>query len=64
MSPRHFADRYRRQSHGQPVSQREEELELKIEHAIQFAFSPITRTYKHIARSRRFFRRGRQSDTK
>jgi hypothetical protein len=64
MSPRHFAKNYLRQSHGQPVSQHEQEIEQKVEHAIQFAFSPITRTYKHVAKSRRFFRRGRQSDTK
>jgi len=64
MSPRHFAKNYLRQSHGQPVSQHEREVEEKIIHAVQFAFSPITRTYKHVANSRRFFRRGRQSDTK
>jgi hypothetical protein len=63
MSPRHFYKNYVRQSHGQPASEHELDIEKKVEHAIQFAFAPITRTYKHVANSRRFFRRGRQSDT-
>lgn len=53
-----------RQSHGQPISEHEKEIEQKVEHAIQFAFAPITRTYRHVIKSRRFFRRGRQSDNK
>ena len=59
MSPRdHFA-----QSQRKPVNPHgiEAKAEAEVTQAIQFAFAPITRRYKSLSKSRRFFRRGRQS---
>jgi hypothetical protein len=61
MSPHHFAN-IRKQSLRQ--SERERHIEEQVEHAVSFAFSPVTRTFKQLTQSRRFFRRGRQSGNK
>ena len=59
MSPHHFANRYKR---GFRQSDKEREFEAKIEHAIQFAFSPaVFHPIKTVNRLRRFLGRGSQS---
>ena len=59
MSPRHFAKmnpNYRRQS------EQTTELEMKVEQAWQFAFSPsVFHPIKTVGRLRRFLGRGTQS---
>jgi hypothetical protein len=45
-------------------SQREREMEEKIEHAISFAFSPVRHPVKAVRNIKRFFKRGqRQSES-
>lgn len=57
MSPHHFANRYRRRQ-----SDKEREFEARVEHAIQFAFSPaVFHPIKTVNRLRRFLGRGSQS---
>jgi hypothetical protein len=59
MSPRHFSKAmFSRQS------QKEREMEEKIEHAISFAFSPVLHPIKAVRDIKRFFKRGqRQSES-
>jgi hypothetical protein len=59
MSPRHFSNAmFRRQS------QKEREMEEKIEHAVSFAFSPVLHPVKTVRDIKRFFKRGqRQSES-
>jgi hypothetical protein len=59
MSPHHFANMYGRR---QRQSQKEIEFEAKVEHAIQFAFSPaVFHPIKTVNKLRRFLGRGSQS---
>ena len=59
MSPRHFSKAmFSRQS------QKEKEMEEKIEHAISFAFSPVRHPAKALRDIKRLFKRGqRQSES-
>jgi len=60
MSPHHFANMYKRKTRQ---SDKEREMEAKIEHAIAFAFSPaVFHPVKTLHKCRRFFRRGKQSN--
>ena len=59
MSPRdYFAQSQRKRMNPDGA---ESHAQQEVTQAIQFAFAPITRRYKSLAKSRRFFRRGRQS---
>lgn len=59
MSPHHFANMNKNRRRQ---SQKEAEIEAKIEHALQFAFSPaVFHPIKTVGRLRRFLGRGSQS---
>jgi hypothetical protein len=61
MSPRHFSKLF---ASGCRQSEREAELEQKIEHAISFAFSPVTHPRKTWSKLKRVFtNHNRQSES-
>ena len=62
MSPRHFSKMWSNSRLSQ--SQREREMEEKIEHAISFAFSPVRHPVKAVRDIKRLLKRGqRQSES-
>jgi hypothetical protein len=57
MSPRHFSKLF---ASGYRQSEKEREIEAKIEHAIAFAFSPVVHPVKTWGNLKRVFKRYRR----